>query len=144
MLRKLDKRKRCQRRQQLFLLSIRCQLIILYCGKVWLVIKFFLCSSKPNPANPPIVVTTPRAGGNIDSNAFFCPLLGSVMIGNEHGMLTKFLKLKPLVQSEDTYEFILYYYERHHYLGLVHHHRVEFVSFQHHKGDKQWWRAFME
>ncbi|KAH0644574.1 hypothetical protein KY284_032458 [Solanum tuberosum] len=86
------------------------------------------------PTNPLVVSTAPkvdRTGGN---NVFFHPLLGSVMTGKEHKILTMFSKLKPLVflgtKNKDAYEFILDYYERLHKLGIVHQYAVEFVSFQ--------------
>uniref|UniRef100_M1DW98 Uncharacterized protein n=1 Tax=Solanum tuberosum TaxID=4113 RepID=M1DW98_SOLTU len=62
--------------------------------------------------NPHITSTAPKVGGTGGNDAFFCLLLGSVMIGNEHEMLTKFLKLKPPVflgsKNEDAYKMPLW------------------------------------
>lgn len=59
------------------------------------------------PINHPIAIATPKAGGNMGNGDFFYPLFGALMIGNEHQMLTKFLKFKPFMfhgyESEDAY-----------------------------------------
>uniref|UniRef100_M1DYL7 'chromo' domain containing protein n=1 Tax=Solanum tuberosum TaxID=4113 RepID=M1DYL7_SOLTU len=47
----------------------------------------------PAPANPLIANTVLKVGGAGGNDFFFCPLLGHVMTGNEHEMLTKFLEL---------------------------------------------------
>ncbi|WMV59152.1 hypothetical protein MTR67_052537 [Solanum verrucosum] len=50
-----------------------------------------------SPTNPPIAINVPKEGGTVGNDAIFRPLLVHVMIGNQHEMLTKFLKLKPPV-----------------------------------------------
>ena len=69
-----------------------------------------------SPFNPPIYITTPKARRNVRNDALFHSLLVSVKTGNENDMLTKFLKLKPLVfpysENGDAYDFILYFNER--------------------------------
>ena len=39
-------------------------------------------------ANPPIASIVPKTSGNVGSDAFFCPLLGFIITGNELDMLT--------------------------------------------------------
>ena len=54
-----------------------------------------LPSSQP-PYNPPVSIIVPMLGETIVNDAFFHPLLVSVVTQNMHGMLTMFLKLNPL------------------------------------------------
>ncbi|TMW87689.1 hypothetical protein EJD97_019612 [Solanum chilense] len=60
------------------------------------------------PTNPFISITTPKVGGNVGTDVFFSTLVGSVMTGNDHDMLTMFFMLKPPIfvnsESEDAYE----------------------------------------
>lgn len=90
--------------------------------------------SAQEPANPSIAGAAPKLSKTGGNDAFFCPLLGPVMKGNEHTMLTKNLKFNTPVfiglETKDSYEFILHCYESMHKLGIFHQHGVEFVSFQ--------------
>ena len=78
------------------------------------------------PTNPPIAITFPKVGGTQGNDALLRLLLGHTMNCNEHEMLIKFLKLKPPMfhgfESEDSFEFILDFYERLLKLGIVHQH----------------------
>ena len=62
-----------------------------------------------------------------------CPLLGSVMTGNEHDMFTMFVKLQPPVflgyGTKDAYEIILDCYKRKHKLGIIHQHGLSLYPF---------------
>lgn len=102
-------------------------------GLVGLGVFPFVKSTQP-PTNPLIGITVPKVGGIVGNVAFVHPLLGPVMNGNAHEMLTKFLKLKLSMfhdsESEDSCEFILDCYDRLHKLGFVHQHEVEFVTLQ--------------
>ena len=92
-----------------------------------------LPSSQP-PYNPPVSIIVPMLGETIVNDAFFHPLLVSVVTQNMHGMLTMFLKLNPLFflgsETNDNFEFILNYYVRLYKLGMVYQHVVEFVPFK--------------
>ena len=62
-------------------------------------------------ANFRVATPAPNTSGDIGLDTFLFPLLGPDMTGNEHYMLTMFLKLKILIfmgsRTEDVYEFIL-------------------------------------
>ena len=98
--------------------------------------------------NPHVSNNEPKLVGDIGNYAFFHPLLGSLMTGNEHDMLTMFFKLKPPIilgtKIEDVLKFIVDCCERLHKFGIIHRHEVESVSFQFQGEANQWWRDYME
>ena len=87
---------------------------------------FQATQASSNPLTDRIDPMVSATGFNDD---FFHPLLGSIMTCNEHDMLTKLLKLKPMVllctYSDNTSKFIQHCYERLHRLGVVHQHVVD-------------------
>ena len=90
--------------------------------------------SDQDPSNPLVSIIASMLGETIVNDAFFYPLLVSVITGNEHGMLTMFLKLNPLffLGSETNYNFvfILDNYERLYKFGVVYQHGVDFLPFK--------------
>lgn len=64
---------------------------------------------------------------------FHHSILGSLMTGNEHEVLCKFLKMKPLVflsfEMVDSFKFIIDCHESLHKMGTVEKHRVLFATF---------------
>lgn len=69
----------------------------------------------------------------LGTNVILRPILVPIMTGNEHELLTKFLKMKlPFFQGsqlEYIFEFIIDFYERLHKLGIVQKHRIKLVTF---------------
>lgn len=78
----------------------------------------------------------------------FLLILGSVMTGTDHDMLTKLLKMNPPTlqsnESENAFDFITNYYERLHKMSIVKQHGVKFVIFLLEKDAKQWQRAHVK
>uniref|UniRef100_M1DSB7 'chromo' domain containing protein n=1 Tax=Solanum tuberosum TaxID=4113 RepID=M1DSB7_SOLTU len=52
-------------------------------------------------ANPPIVITTPKVGGNIGTDVSFRPLLGSVMSGRSFSEVTDYVKKVEGLRRDD-------------------------------------------
>lgn len=71
----------------------------------------------------PTATISPKIDGALGTEIFPHPVLGPFITRAEHGMLIKFLKIKPptFVGSgmEDTFELIVDYYERFHKIGIV-------------------------
>lgn len=71
--------------------------------------------------------------GVLSDGIFLHPILVHVMTSSEQEMLTMFLKLKSSLlygfERDDTYDFILYFYERLHKLGMVYQLGYLFVVF---------------
>ena len=64
-------------------------------------------STNSSPYDPSATKNMPKSIGEGGNDALFLPLLGYVMTGNAHDMLTMFLKLNLGSETEDAYEFIL-------------------------------------
>ena len=69
----------------------------------------------------------------------------SIMTGDQHELLIKFLKLKPPVfkgaESKDAYDFFVDFHELLHMMDIVERFGVEFVTYQFQGDAKMWWRS---
>lgn len=75
-----------------------------------------------------------KMGEALGTSIFPCLVLDLIMIRIEHDMLTKFVKMKPLIfvgfETKDKFKFIVNYNERLDKISIVEQHGVEFVTFQ--------------
>ncbi|KAF3657744.1 putative pre-mRNA-processing factor 6-like [Capsicum annuum] len=73
---------------------------------------------------------------------------GLVMIGYEHDLFFKFIKMKPLIfhstKFEDAYKLIIDCHEKLHNMGVVERYGMELVTFLFQGDAKIWWRAYVE
>lgn len=79
-------------------------------------------------------VLTPRMGEVLGIWDFPCLVLGPIMTGTKHGMLTKILKMKPpalvVFETKDAFKFIIDCHERLYKMGIVVQYGVDFVTIQ--------------
>ena len=77
---------------------------------------------------------TPCMDASLEVGTFPRLTIGSIMIGDQHELLIKFLKLKPPVfkgaESEDAYDFLVDCHELLHKIDIVERFGVEFVTYK--------------
>lgn len=93
-----------------------------------------------------IIVMASKMDESSSTDVFPHLVLGSMMTGIEHELLTKKVKIKPptfqSTESEEAFEFIIDYCKWFHKMGIVKKQGIEFVTFILEKNIEQWWRVY--
>ena len=107
--------------------------------------------STPAPQAPEVqhaATVAPRMDASLEIGTFPRLTTGPAMTNDQHELFSKFLKLKPPVfkgaESEDAYDFLVYFHELLHKMGIVERFCVEFVTYQFQGNSKMWWRSHVE